>query len=45
MNRRNRRWRVGALLCAILIGLSVDIGAAAQLDDDLAGHDPVSPAP
>ena len=31
MNRRTRRWRVGALLCAALIGLSVDIGAAASL--------------
>jgi hypothetical protein len=31
MNRRTRRWRVGTLLCAVLIGLSVDIGAAASL--------------
>jgi hypothetical protein len=31
MSRRTRRWRVGALLCAVLIGLSVDIGAAASL--------------
>ncbi|MDQ2935026.1 MAG: DNRLRE domain-containing protein [Chloroflexota bacterium] len=31
MKRLAGRWRMGALLCALLIGLSVDIGAAASL--------------